>query len=86
MAALKRRLEFSLGNVTSVSTEPHGWWEGLRLPGVIKEGRYIASEKRGSSSPRGIPTGAQRRSSRASHMTRHAEMDDKEAVARELSR
>ena len=48
--ALKRRLEFSLSNIVSVSTEPHRWLEGLRvggtgLPGVIKEGRYIVNGK-----------------------------------------
>lgn len=51
LAAFKRRLEFSLNNIVSVSTEPHKWIEGIRvagtgLPGVIKEGRYEVNGKR----------------------------------------
>ena len=30
IAAIKRRLEFSLSNIVSVSTEPHRWIEGER--------------------------------------------------------
>lgn len=51
IATLKKKLEFNLKNVVSVSTEPHHWIEGLRiagvgLPGVIKEGSYIVSGKK----------------------------------------
>ncbi|MGC8623122.1 MAG: hypothetical protein ACP5TK_00425, partial [Candidatus Micrarchaeia archaeon] len=46
LAAIKRKLEFDLNNVVSVSTDQKKWIEGLRvggtgLPGIIKEGRYV---------------------------------------------
>lgn len=49
--AIKKRLEFSLGSIVSVSTETRRWLEGIRvggtgLPGVIKEGRYILKDGR----------------------------------------
>ncbi len=50
-AAIKRRLEFSVDNIVSVTTENHPWVEGIRvggvgIPGVIKEGRYIVNGKK----------------------------------------
>ena len=50
IAAIKKRLEFDLKNVVSVSIETRKWIEGIRiggtgLPGVIKEGRYILDGK-----------------------------------------
>ena len=49
--AIKKRLEFNLKNVVSVSTETRRWIEGWRvggtgLPGVIKEGRYLLNGKK----------------------------------------
>ncbi len=49
VAALKKRLEFKLDNIVSVSTDTKKWLEGIRvggtgLPGVIKEGRYLLKD------------------------------------------
>ena len=51
IAAIKKRLEFNLKNVVSVSTETRKWIEGIRvagtgLPGMIKEGRYLLHGKK----------------------------------------
>ena len=51
IAAIKKRLEFNLKNVVSVSTETRKWIEGIRvggigLPGIIKDGRYLINGKK----------------------------------------
>ena len=51
LEAIKRRLEFSVSDIVSVTTGPHPWIEGVRiggtgLPGVIKEGRYVIDNRK----------------------------------------
>ncbi|HEU16411.1 MAG TPA: hypothetical protein ENO38_01910 [Nitrososphaeria archaeon] len=89
--AIKRRLEFSLENITSVSTEPHGWWEGLRmggtgLPGAIKEGRYVVNGKRVFFAMRHPERCVTVEFKDEPYDAIVVEVNDKEAVARELSR
>ncbi|MEM3670885.1 MAG: hypothetical protein QW767_03970 [Thermoprotei archaeon] len=51
LEAFKRRMEFPVEHITSVSTSPHKWVEGLklvgaRLPGVVTEGIFLVDGKK----------------------------------------
>lgn len=89
--AIKQRLEFSLSNIVSVSTEPHKWVEGLRvggtgLPGVIKEGRYIIDGKKVFFAMRHPDKCITVEFMNEPYDEIVVEVDDKEEVRRELSK
>jgi hypothetical protein len=90
IAAIKKRLEFNLKNVVSVSTETRRWIEGIRvggtgLPGVIKEGRYMLNGKKAFFAMRDPDKCITIEFAEEPYTYLVVQVDDKEKVAEEIS-